>query len=255
MVSSNYFNNYDDLDEQDLISELVAETVHNYGQDCWYVPRTVHNRDSIFTEGEYHSFNQAYLLEFYIKSSSQMGGEGALLSKFGVEVRDEMVLTVAKRTFQTEVLDVRPDLLRPREGDLVFVPMVKAAFTIKYVDKKAFFYQMGDLQAYDLTLELYENSGAEFDTGIEAIDSIYGNDGGAAGVQSGGTGAADEILDGITFMTENGLSLLDERDGWLMVLDDTRIKDDLSQNVEIEDEAEKILNWSETDPFSEGGKF
>lgn len=238
MVSTVHFDFFTDPAEQDFLQDLVAEAVHVMGHDCWYVPRTVVDRDSLFTEAEYHSYDSAYLLEFYVKTTQHMGGEGAMLSKFGVELRDELTLTVSKRTFQEEVLDKAPHLLRPREGDLIYVPMIKALFTIKYVDKKAFFYQLGDLQAYDLSLELYEGGSAEFNTGVPVIDSTY-------------TPITDEI-DDLALHTEDGYALADERDGWeiLWVGPDDQV--DVTQNLAIEDEAETVIDWSERDPFSVG---
>ena len=107
---------------------------------------------------------------------------------------------------------------------------------------------------YDLTLELYENTGAEFNTGIPVIDGTYGNDRGAAGGETGGFGASDEVLDNQALTTEDGFTVLDERDSWFLTYDfDDR--PDLSQNVVLEDEAEVILDWSETNPFSESGKY
>lgn len=250
MVSSVFFNFHQDPEEQDLLMDLVAESIHVAGQDMWYVPRTIHNRDAVFSEGEFHSYDSAYMLEFMIKSTSQMGGEGALLSKFGVEVRDEMVLTVSKRTFQEEVSTENPDVTRPREGDLIFVPMIGGLFTIKYVDKKAFFYQLGDLQAYDLTLELYENTNADFNTGVPEIDSLYGNDGNNYTSETGGFGSPDEVLQNMTLTTEDGSMILDEHNGWVITLDNfDRI--DLSQNVDIEVIADALIDWTEIDPFSE----
>lgn len=222
--------------------DLVQESIQIHGHDCWYVPRTVINRDDLFTEAEYHSYDSAFYVDFYIKTTNQMGGEGAMLSKFGVTLRDELVLTVSKKTFQEEVLDVRPDILRPREGDLVFIPMIGSAFVIKYVDKKAFFYQLGDLQAYDLTLELYEGSSAVFNTGVPVIDALY-------------QPITQDLLE-MVLTTEDGFIISDERDGWALEWEDVddQVGDD-GQNLEVENEAEIYLDWSETDPFSTGGRF
>jgi neck protein len=241
MGTSVFFDFYTDESEQNLLTDLVQESVHVMGTDMYYVPRTVVDRDALYTEAEYHTYDDAYSLEFFVKTIDQMGGEGALLSKFGVQLRDEMILTVSKRTFQEEVLDKDPSILRPREGDLVYVPFYGALFVIKFVDKKAFFYQLGDLQAYDLTIELYEGSSAEFNTGVAVIDQNY-----------------VKITDDLQVMeirTEAGDALKDERDGWQIVA--VRYDDpvDVSQNVAVEDEAEEVIDWSEADPFSTGGKY
>lgn len=241
MSSSVFFDFFTDSAEQDLLQDLVSEAIHVLGHDCWYVPRTVVDRDSLFTEAEYHEYLQAFSLEFFFKTTLQMGGEGALLAKFDVELRDELTLTVSKKTFQEEVLDKEPSFLRPREGDLIFIPMIGSLFTIKYVDKKAFFYQLGDLQAYDLSLELYEGSSAVFDTGVPAIDSLY-------------KPITDDVNE-LVLLTEGGDHLVDERDRWEIVTVGIDDPVDISQNLVIEDEAEDVIDWSETDPFSTSGKF
>jgi len=241
MATNVLFDFFTESIEQELLSDLVQEAIQISGHDCWYVPRTVENRDALFTEAEYHSFNSAYFLEFYVKTTSQMGGEGALLSKFNVELRDELVLTVAKKTFQEEVLDSRPDILRPREGDLVFIPMIGAMFTVTYVDKKAFFYQLGDLQAYDMTLELYEGTSAVFATGVPLIDAIYQ--------------PITVDVHSFALTTEDGFELHDDGEDWILLYQTAEDQIDNSQNVVIEDEADTIIDWTETDPFSEGGTF
>lgn len=241
MVRSVHFDWYTQQNEQDLLYDLVAEAVHVNGHDCWYVPRTVINRDEVFAEAEWHEYNDAFLLEFYVKSINQMGGEGAMLSKFGVQLKDEFVLTVAMKTFASEVLAEKPSFLRPREGDCVYVPMIGALFTIKYVDKKAFFYQLGSLQAWDLTLELYENVGSVFNTGVPEIDAVYE--------------VRNDFMDEYALTTEAGAVLLDERDGWEIQYQTSDTWDDQSQNLDLENEAEEVIDWSETDPFSVGGKW
>jgi hypothetical protein len=109
------------------------------------------------------------------------------------------------------------------------------------VDKKAFFYQMGDLQAYDLSLELYEGSSSVFNTGVPEIDDAYG--------------AITEDLSELALMTENGFMIADERDNWALEYQDYDAYDDNSQNVDFEDEAEALIEWDERDPFSTGDNY
>ena len=242
MATSVFFDFYNETDEQSLLADLVAESIHINGHDMWYVPRTVVNRDEVFSEAEYASFDQAFLIEIYVKTTSQMGGEGALLSKFGVELRDELVLTMAMQTFKDEITTQAPTIVRPREGDCIFIPMIGSLFTIKYVDKKAFFYQLGDLQAWDLTVELYENQSAVFNTGVPEIDNIYT------------PVTQDDLLLALT--TEDGFLLTEPGDGWVLLynaVDD--VTTDLDQNIEFEEIADEVIEWTETDPFSEGGTF
>lgn len=233
-----HFNIYEEASEQELMRDLVAESISIYGHACFYLPRTVVNRDSILNEPEYVKYEDALTVDVYIKSTSQMGGEGALLSKFGVELRDELVVTMAMQTFEDEVTSVRSDLIRPREGDVIFIPMIGSCFTIKYVDKKAFFYQLGALQAWDLSLELYEDSSAKFNTGVYEIDSMY-------------EPQTEDIYEQ-ALSTENGFLLREPGDEWILEWEDMDTRDDQSQNVEIEEAADDLIEWSESNPFSIG---
>lgn len=241
MASNIFVDFYTESSEQDLLQDLVQEAVRFAGHDCWYLPRTVVNRDEIFTEPEYGTYDSAFLVDFYIKTTTQMGGEGALMSKFGFELRDELVLTISKKTFQEEILDERPDVLRPREGDLIFIPMIGSMFTIKYVDKKAFFYQLGDLQAYDLTMELYEGQSEVFNTGVPEIDAIYQ--------------PITRDINAYALTTEDGYEIHDEYSDWPIIWQADNDQIDISQNLVFEDKANKSIDWSETEPFSEHGKW
>ena len=227
-------------EEQDLLYDLVAEATAFAGHDVYYCPRTVENRDSIFSEGEWHEFNDAFVIDAYFKTTSQMGGEGAMMSKFGVEIRDELVVTVSMKSFTSEVLTENPEYLRPREGDAIYVPMMGQLFTVKYVDKKAFFYQLGGLQAWDLSLELYESSSGRFNTGVPEIDDAYAP-------------LTDDLV--VSGLHDAEGYLLAHEDGWYIELDSFKYDEDFSQNVDLEDEADEVIDWSEENPFSVGGRY
>lgn len=229
---------YTSQSEQDLLYDLVAEAAAFGGHDCYYLPRNPVDRDELLSEPEYSVFDEAYLVEFFLKTTAQMGGEGAMLSKFGVELRDELTVQVAMKTFASEVTSDRPDLVRPREGDLVYVGMIGALFTVKYVDKKSYFYQLGALQAWDLSLELYEDSSSQFRTGVPEIDDVYGR-------------MSRDVYE-TALRTEDGHMLVDEERSWPVEFEEERTVDDGSQNVDFEDAGDELIEWEEGDPFSSG---
>jgi len=243
MPVSVFFDFFTEDSEQQQLQEMVQEAISTFGHDVWYVPRTVVNRDLVFTEPEYATYDSAFLIAIYFKTQLQMGGEGALMSKFGFELRDELVVTMAKLEFKEEILDRRPDILRPREGDLMYIPMIGSLFTIKYVDKKAFFYQLGDLQAYDLSLELYEAQSEVFNTGVPEIDAYYK------------AATMDELV--TSLFTEDGNELHDERTDWPFEIERFDDTPELSfdQSKIFETEADAEIDWSEADPFSEKGHY
>ena len=168
-----YFENFGNSQEQILIEDLVIESIKIYGVDCWYLPKTTLTKDELFNEVTNSIFNQSYMTEMYIKNVEGFEGEGDFLSKFGLQVRDSMTLTIANRIFEDEVTSVNDSRPRPLEGDLIYFPLNKKIYEIMHVEHEAIFYQMGSLQTYDLRCELFEYSGEVIATGQPFIDSVF----------------------------------------------------------------------------------
>lgn len=158
--------------EQSLIEDLVIESIRIYGIDVWYLPRTLVAKDDLLNEDDLSSFNEAYLVEMYIKSVDGFEGEGDFLSKFGLQIRDSVTMTMAQRVYETEI-GLNTAINRPREGDLIYLPLNRKFFEIQHVEHEAIFYQMGSLQTYDLRAELFEYSGERFATGQDELDNRF----------------------------------------------------------------------------------
>jgi len=137
----------------------------------YYVPRTLNNKNEVYGEDDISSYDSATLVEFYIKNVDGFGGDGNFMSKFGLEIRDQVTFVIAKRVFDEEI-GFAANYVRPREGDLIYFPLNHKLFQIKYVDNKPIYYPMGALQTFELTCELFEYSGESFNTGIGEIDDI-----------------------------------------------------------------------------------
>jgi len=167
-----YFENYSNSMEQELIEDLVIESIRIFGIDCWYIPRTISAKDDLLNEDSLSVFDDARMIEMYVKNVDGFEGEGDFLSKFGLQIRDSMTLTVANRVFDTEIGAVT-EQVRPNEGDLIYFPLNRKMFQVMHVEHEAIFYQMGQLQTYDLRCELFEYSGERFETGYEFIDDLY----------------------------------------------------------------------------------
>lgn len=240
MASNFYFQNFSSSGEQSLIENLVIESIKIHGVDNYYIPRKIINRDSAFREQEFSEFGEAILVEMYIKNVDGFEGDGEFLSKFGVEVRDQITFSVANRVFENEVGSVlRRD--RPVESDLVYFPFTKALYTIKYVNKKPIFYQLGALQMYDIVCELFEYSNEVFNTGIESIDKAYN--------------AFLTTTDPYIMSTEAGTVIYTES-GFEIIKEEYDIDylDQTSQNDMFETEGLDFLDFTERDPFSESDK-
>jgi len=248
MATNLYFNNHAHQQQQWLIEDLVIESIKIYGIDCYYMPRTLVSEDTIWGEDTLSKFEDAYPLEMYVKNVDGFEGEGDFLSKFGLEIRDEMTLTIAQRRFQEEVdnsvipTNDTTGIARPAEGDLIYFPLNGKIFEVKFVEHEAIFYQMGSLQTYDLRCELFEYSHQELNTGITDIDAIE--------TAYSGDMSAYQVL------MEDGNRLLLE-DGNTIVQESYRIEDtDNSANNELfQTSSVSFIDFSEGNPFSEGSSW
>lgn len=173
-ITSVFFNNYNSSGEQELLESLIIESISIFGQDMQYIPRQIRNFDRLYTEDDQSTYNQAFMIAMYIKSIDGFQGDGNFMSKFGLEIRDQIILTVPRATFNEEIgmITGQP---RPNEGDIVFFPLNKKCFQIKSVNKFEIFYQLGALQTWELTCELFEYSDEVFNTGIADVDSMQKN--------------------------------------------------------------------------------
>lgn len=161
--------------EQNLYEDLVIESLKIFGQDVYYIPRTLVNRDTILGEDPAGKFDDAYLMEAYIENVDGFEGAGDLYQKFGIEVRDEANFIISRRIWNNAV-GLYESLSKPREGDLLFLPMTNSFFEITFVEDDKPFYQLSNLPIYKLTCSLFEYNDEDFDTGIDEIDRKIGDE-------------------------------------------------------------------------------
>ncbi len=143
--------------EQTLINNLYTEAIKIYGFDVFYIPRTLVNLDKVFQEDELSKFTSAHAIEMYLQSVDGYEGEGDFLSKFGVEIRDRASFVVVKDRWTAEV-DNNASLIvegRPNEGDLIYLPLTKGLFEIKFVEHENIFYQLNQIYTYRLDVEKF----------------------------------------------------------------------------------------------------
>tara|TARA_A200000159_G_C7279689_1_gene320935 strand:- start:161 stop:754 length:594 start_codon:yes stop_codon:yes gene_type:complete len=160
--------------EQNLYEDLIIESIKIYGQDLYYMPRDLVNVDAVFREDPVSSFNSNYLLEMYVDNIDGFDGEGDLFTKFGVEIRDQVTFTVAKRRWQQTVMRYDNEITgtRPFEGDLVFTPFSKKLFQIMHVEHEQPFYQLNNLPVFKLQCELFEYNDEDIDVYNEDITQL-----------------------------------------------------------------------------------
>jgi len=144
-----------------------------YGQDVYYLPREIVNKDKIFVDDVPSRFGNAYKIEMYIENTEGFGGEGDLFTKFGVELRDQATFIVARKRWKEMVGNrLAENNFRPREGDVIFLPLSKSLFQIEKVETETPFYQLSQLPTFRMTCELFEYSDEDFDTQISDIDVV-----------------------------------------------------------------------------------
>jgi hypothetical protein len=175
-----YFNNFPAnqiTEEQLLVEDLVIEAMQIHGMDVYYLPASNESEiDYLFGDHALKQYTRAHPIEMYLENVTGMDGEGDFISKFGLEIRDEMSFLVSRRRFKQTTAG--SNLIRPREGDLVYVPLVQNFFEITFVEHEndqAMFYTLGrgrggNVYVYALKLKLFVFSNEVIETGITEID-------------------------------------------------------------------------------------
>ena len=163
--------------EQRLVQDLINEHLKIYGVEVTYIPRKFVRQQTIIREVQSSVFDDNFLLEAYVNTFDGYGGQGDIMTKFGVSLRDELTVTISKERFEDFIspfLASDDDYTlssRPREGDIIFFPLGQRLFEVKFVEHEQPFYQLGKNYVYQLKCELFEYEDEVLDTGIDIIDS------------------------------------------------------------------------------------
>lgn len=237
MATNPFFNNFTAANEQDLMANLIVESIQIFGYDMYYLPRTQTNFDDLYNQDDMSKFETAYPIEMYIRSIDSFEGDGSFLSKFGLEVRDRVGLSVARKTFNSLVGEAT-SFVRPREGDLIYFAMTKKLFEIIYVDNRAIFYPLGALPLFDLNCEVFEYNGEVFATGIADIDAI------AEKYSIDQISHANLVSNTIQYDSSNNIITIPSFD--------EELRDVEFDNDFIQQTANSLIDFNPEDPFSRG---
>ena len=160
--------------EQKFLENLVVESIEIYGQDIYYLPRTLVNRDTILGEDSDSTFDSARAIRAYVNNAEGWEGQSELLSKFGVRIEDKTTFIFSREKFKEKVDDLETLNVegRPNEGDLIWFPVTKHLFEIQFVEAERPFYQLGTGFVWECQCELFEYSDEEIDTGVTEIDAV-----------------------------------------------------------------------------------
>ena len=173
-MPTNFYFDTGTTQEKRLYEDLVIEQLKVFGQDVYYMPRTLVAEDQILGEDTLSKFDDAYMIEMYFENTDGFAGDKEIMNQFGLENQEEAVFIVSQRRFEDlisldEGLQVKT---RPNEGDLIYFPLVSKIFEISFVDHDEPFYQIGNLPVYRLSTRTFQYSSEDLDTGITEIDAI-----------------------------------------------------------------------------------
>ena len=166
MATNHYFKNFNSFPQQELLNSLTKEVIQMSGINVLYLKGSATSsiKDTLLNEETLVVYKSAYEIEMYINTTTGFEGGGDISSKFGLEIQDELILIVNKERFTEETF-----IANPREGDLIYFPLGRGIFQIKFVEHENPFYSLGKNTVYELTCELFKYSNEEFD--IPAIES------------------------------------------------------------------------------------
>lgn len=163
--------------EQRLVQDLINEQLRMYGQDIVYIPRNIINKNTILKEITASKFDDSFRIEAYLVNYEGFGGQGDILSKFGVKTTDEVTFIISKERYEDFIspfISLNPQIQlksRPEEGDLIYLPLDNTIFEIKYVEGKKPFYQLNNLYVYELRCEVMDYEADDvINTSINEVD-------------------------------------------------------------------------------------
>ena len=176
LATNHYFGNYNNKGEQRLIEDIIVESIKVMGVDTYYLPNDNDQaRDLLYGEDPVRKFESAFPIEIYVNNFTEYGGEKEFFSKFGLEIKNKVTVTMSKRSFSQRV--PQDTYTRPREGDLIYIPFLNGTgelFQITFVNQTKDFFMLGRQVPYfyELELEKFRYSQEAIQTGNDEIDSV-----------------------------------------------------------------------------------
>ena len=262
--------------EQHLYEDLIIEQLSIYGQEVFYIPRTLVKEDELFGEDTLSKFDDSYLIEMYFENVDGFEGKADLMSKFGLQIDDQGTFVVSRRRFE-QLVSHDSNLIvktRPNEGDLIYFSKLSKLFEISFVEDEDPFFQIHNVPAFKLKVKTFEYSSEILDTGITEIDAIETDNSMDMlafqftmeqsgtfnqGIQlEDGTGnieqedSTDNIIGenetgGVGLLLENGDYIIQEA----FVVDTI---DENAMNDFFEREDDNIIDFTESNPFGDIGR-
>lgn len=285
MPTNQYFrSNFYGNAEQTLVEDLLIETIKIYGLDCEFVPYTLVDEDRLFGEDKIMRYEKAYPMECYIENVQGFEGRNDFLTKFGLQIEEQGSLIVAMKRFRQ---CSNYTLYRPREKDLIYMPLTDSLYEITFVEHEKIFHQVGMISnlVYNMKIDLMNYSNQQIRTGVRYIDRFENEFAHAVQFQLDiGTGryvVGETVYQGADLATASAKAVVIWYNRETKVL---KVKDTINQfdpaliirgatsgveytiathepkelpnspianNKQIKDESQGVLDWSEDNPFGE----
>ncbi len=217
--------------EKNLYEDLIIEQLKIYGHDVHYMPR-----ENLYTDGVLGNttdkFTDEYMIEMYVEEVNGFAGQGDLIGKFGLDMRDELTFVVARRTFELLVDQPSNTLTfnRPKEGDVIYMPLFKKFWQVDFVEDEDPMYQISDLPIFKLKCSTWDYSSESVETGLAEIDEKLDNVTldlleNQITLESGTTSSGSLISENImgqvqALLTEAGETIVDETDADNIIMED-----------------------------------
>ena len=246
--------------EQKLLEDLIVESVQMNGVDCFYLPRKSDiDYRSLLGEQPDTRFTEAYPIEMYLINVEGYDGENEFAGKFGYMIKASTNIVVTARSFAQYVSQFSSVLTRPREGDLVWVPILRRLFEIKFSDPDINFHAIGRDAArpyyYELRVEQFKFSQENIQTGVQDIDNIeFFNSYTLALNLTVGTGnyiIGEEVYQGNTYLTNTASAKVSDWNPISKVLNVIDIRGQLNVDSQIvgtqSSTAYNLLSYNELD--------
>lgn len=282
MATNKYFNHFHQKNEQSLVQSLVEESVKIHGIDAVYIPRKQQKYDNTFGEDVLKNFQDYYFVEIYIKNVQSFDGDQDIFTKFGLDIKNQITFSVSRSGFSK---NVGLDFIRPREGDLIYLPMstATALYEIQFVKEDTVFFNLGEFYIYDLQCEQFTFSNENIKTGLDDVDAL-GSRGENLLTVTLGTGTGSFLVGEVVYQGDSPLgadakaTIVEVGNGVLKVkdvfgeftfdkglikgnaaqyqlvveTDDAAIPNDVdAQNDTMKYDSSTVIDFTEYNPFSE----
>lgn len=269
MAVNQYFQQYSYAPEQRLYENIVEENIKIHGIDVKYLPKTIVNQDFILGEDPLMRYDLAVDIEVYVKDFAGFQGQGDFLSKFNLEVRDELTLIMSKRRWNEIATEKLVDEVgynyqeesansytygesfsyvledgsangysitspRPMEGDVIYLPLNNKLYEITFVEHENPFYQQGKLYTYEVKCSLFDRD-SRLRTGNTAIDTIE-------------TTYTQDVLFN-QYLTEDGDALTSEDGGHYITEFRLEVTVPTANNEAFTQESHNVVDFSEMNPL------